>query len=453
MSSVLEILDDLPFLQLFIAFQILVTIFHLYLDFRQLHVLKSPKPPPVLAEHFNQDLYLKTQAYSLDKWYFGFWRGMYSLFESMIMLTYKVLPWIWMYSAILLHKHLPEPALAWLNAGSPVPGASRRFELAQTTVFVMILLASNMVTGLPWSLYSTFVIEEKHGFNKQTIGLFFTDMIKSVLLGSVMVPPIVVGITYILQIGGAWLALYLWGFMLALSLFFMTIYPTVIAPLFNKFETLPEGSLRSKIEQLASGLKFPLKKLFKVDGSKRSAHSNAYMYGFWKNKRIVLYDTLLNHCSEEQVVAVLAHELGHWKLGHTPVLFTVNQFVMLFSFSLFTFIRNSQGLLDSFGFSGMGQPAFISMVLFQFISSPLDEVIQFCQNLVSRTFEFQADGFAVSQGVGGHLREALLKLEEENKSAMNVDPLYSSFHYSHPPLAERLKAIDVGVSEQKKKDS
>ncbi|GAX86530.1 hypothetical protein CEUSTIGMA_g13937.t1, partial [Chlamydomonas eustigma] len=145
-------------------------------------------------------------------------------------------------------------------------------------------------------------------------------------------------------------------------------------------------------------------------------------YGFWKNKRIVLYDTLLNHCSEEQVVAVLAHELGHWKLGHTPVLFTVNQFVMLFSFSLFTFIRNSQ-------------------------------VIQFCQNLVSRTFEFQADGFAVSQGVGGHLREALLKLEEENKSAMNVDPLYSSFHYSHPPLAERLKAIDVGVSEQKKKDS
>jgi len=448
------VLDTLPYLELFVGFAIVVTFMHLYLDVRQLKAIKLPKPPPVLAEHFDDELYKKTQAYSLDKWWFGFAHGLYSFTENLAILLLRGLPWLWRVSGQVL-AHVPAALRPWLLLGADGKVDGRKEEIVHTILFVMLMMGMNLAFELPWSLYSTFVVEQRHGFNKQTLGLFFSDMLKSVLLGALLIPPVVAGITYILQISTPFLALYLWAFMLGLTLFFMTIYPTLIAPLFNKYETLPEGSLRSKIEALAGSLHFPLKKLFKVDGSKRSAHSNAYMYGFWGNKRIVLYDTLLTQCNEEQVVAVLAHELGHWKLRHTHVLFALGQSILLAQFSVFTFIRTCPHLFESFGFGGegVGYPAFISLVLFQYISSPMDEVIHYLQNLVSRTFEFQADSFAIKMGHGEQLRSALLRLEEENKSTMNVDSLYSAYHYSHPPLAERLKAIDSGVAARGKKAS
>ena len=157
------------------------------------------------------------------------------------MLYFQILPWLW--------NSLPQ----WF------PALEKWGEIPQTIAFVLLLSVISTVTGLPWSLYHTFVIEQKHGFNKQTLGVFFTDMIKGLVLGAVLVPPMVAGFTYILQHAGPWVPLYLWGFMLSISLIMMTIYPVLIAPLFNKFENLPEGSLRSKIEALAGSLKFPLK--------------------------------------------------------------------------------------------------------------------------------------------------------------------------------------------------
>ncbi|KAK0582328.1 hypothetical protein LWI29_024246 [Acer saccharum] len=181
------------------------------------------------------------------------------------------------------------------------------------------------------------------------------------------------------QKGGPYLAIYLWGFMLVLYLVMMTIYPILIAPLFNKFTPLPEGELKEKIENLASSQKFPLKKLYVVDGSTRSSHSNAYMYGFFKNKRIVLYDTLIQQCkNNEEIVAVIAHELGHWKLNHT---------------------------------------------MYSFIT-------------------LQADAFGKKLGYSSALRAGLVRLQEANLSTMNPDPWYSAYHYSHPPLIERLAALD-----------
>lgn len=267
-------------------------------------------------------------------------------------------------------------------------------------------------------------------------------MVKSIVLAIVIGPPIVSAIIFIVQKGGPYLAIYLWGFMFVLSIVMMTLYPVLIAPLFNKFTPLPEGELRTKIEELSSSLKFPLKKLFVVDGSTRSSHSNAYMYGFFNNKRIVLYDTLIQQCkNDKEVVAVIAHELGHWKLNHTMYSFIAVQILTFLQFGGYTLVRNSKDLFESFGFHGT-QPVLIGLIIFQHTVIPLQHLVNFALNLVSRSFEFQADAFAKNLGYASELKCGLVKLQEENLSAMNTDPWYSAYHYSHPPLVERLAALD-----------
>lgn len=223
---------------------------------------------------------------------------------------------------------------------------------------------------------------------------------------------------------------------------------TFLKPWMNSSATLP----RTQIEALAASLKFPLTKLFVVDGSRRSAHSNAYMYGFWKNKRIVLYDTLLEQASSAQVVAVLAHELGHWALRHTPRLLAAGQLQLLGQLALFTALRNSGALSASFGFDPRGAPPFVALMLFNQLSGPLDEALGCLNNWVTRRFEFQADAFGVAQGKGSDLKAALLVLDRENRSAPHTDSLYSAYHYSHPPLVERLRAIDAEMTQLEKKD-
>ncbi|MED6220346.1 CAAX prenyl protease 1, variant 2 [Stylosanthes scabra] len=347
-------------------------------------------------------------------------------------LYFRVLPWFWKKS-----EHLV--TLVGLNAEN---------EILHTLAFLAGVMIWSQITDLPFSLYSTFVIEARHGFNKQTIWLFFRDMIKGMLIAIVIGPPIVAAIIVIVQKGSPYLAIYLWGFMLVLSLVMMTIYPVLIAPLFNKFTPLPDGTLREKIEKLAASLKFPLKKLFVVDGSTRSSHSNAYMYGFFKNKRIVLYDTLIQQCkNDDEVVAVIAHELGHWKLNHTVYSFVAVQVLTLLQFGGYTLVRNSSDLFRSFGFDT--QPVLIGLIIFQHTVIPIQHLVSFGLNLVSRSFEFQADAFAKKLGYAAELRSGLVKLQEENLSAMNTDPWYSAYHYSHPPLVERLAALDKSDKKEK----
>jgi len=173
------------------------------------------------------------------------------------------------------------------------------------------------------------------------------------------------------------------------------------------------------------------------------------MYGFFSSKRIVLYDTLISQCNEDQVVAVLAHELGHWKLGHTPVLFVSGQLMLGAQLALFAVAKGAPGLHHSFGFAPGERPALAALVLFQLMTGPLDELLSLLSNMVSRAFEFQADRFGVGLGHGQQLKEALFVLDAENKGPPNVDVAYSTYHYSHPPLPERLRAIE---SEVKKKE-
>lgn len=408
-----------------VGFMILMYIFETYLDSRQHAALKLPNLPRTLEGVISQEKFEKSRAYSLDKSNFHFVHEFVTILMDSAILFFGILPWFWKKSGSFL-------LVAGLNAEN---------EILHTLAFLAGVTIWSQITDLPFSLYSTFVIEARHGFNKQTIWIFFRDLIKGMIIAIILAPPIVSAIIIIVQKGGPYLAIYLWAFMFVLSLVMMTIYPVLIAPLFNKFTPLPEGQLREKIEKLAASLKFPLKKLFVVDGSTRSSHSNAYMYGFFKNKRIVLYDTLINQCKDdEEIVAVLAHELGHWKLNHTMYSFIAVQILTLLQFGGYALVRNSTDLFRSFGFDT--QPVLIGLIIFQHTVIPLQHLVSFCLNLVSRSFEFQADAFAKKLGYSSPLRAALVKLQEENLSAMNTDPWYSAYHYSHPPLVERLDALD-----------
>lgn len=421
----------LPYLEAVLGFMLLMYILETYLDIRQHGALKLPKLPKQLDGVVSQEKFEKSKAYSLEKSHFRFVHEVVTTVMDITILYFGVLPWFWKKSGDFVSR-------MGLNSDN---------EIIHTLSFLSGFMVWSQIIDLPFSLYSTFVIETRHGFNKQTIWLFFRDMFKGICLSILLGPPIVAALIVIVQKGGPYLAIYLWVFIFVLSIVMMTLYPILIAPLFNKFTPLPDGELREKIEKLAASLKFPLKKLFVVDGSTRSSHSNAYMYGFFKNKRIVLYDTLIQQCKDvEEVVAVIGHELGHWKLNHTVFSFIAVQILTFLQFGGYTLVRNSKDLFQSFGFDT--QPVLIGLILFQHTVMPIQHLVSFGLNLVSRAFEFQADAFAKELGYGKSLRAGLIKLQEENLSAMNTDPWYSAYHYSHPPLVERLAALEVSGSKK-----
>ncbi|KAH0465831.1 hypothetical protein IEQ34_005934 [Dendrobium chrysotoxum] len=381
---------------------IFMYIFETYLDIRQYGALKLPSLPKQLEGVVSHEKFEKSKAYSLEKRfisslsYFHFIHEAVTIVMDTSILYFGVLPWFWKKSG---------------NFASHM-GLNSENEIIHTLSFLAGVMVWSQITDLPFSLYSTFVIEARHGFNKQTIWLFFRDLFKGICLSILLGPPIVAALIVIVQKGGPYLAIYLWAFMFVLSIVMMTIYPVLIAPLFNKF-------------------------------------TPAYMYGFFKNKRIVLYDTLIQQCkNEDEVVAVIAHELGHWKLNHTVFSFIAVQIITFLQFGGYTLVRNSKDLFQSFGFDT--QPVLIGLLIFQHTVIPIQHIVSFGLNLVSRAFEFQADAFAKKLGYGKLLRAGLIKLQEENLSTMNTDPWYSAYHYSHPPLVERLAALED--LESKKED-
>uniref|UniRef100_A0A8D0Y0H9 CAAX prenyl protease n=1 Tax=Sus scrofa TaxID=9823 RepID=A0A8D0Y0H9_PIG len=311
-----------------------------------------------------------------------------------------------------------------------------------------------------------------------TLGFFMKDAIKKFIVTQCILLPVSSLLLYIIKIGGDYFFIYAWLFTLVVSLVLVTIYADYIAPLFDKFTPLPEGKLKQEIEIMAKSIDFPLTKVYVVEGSKRSSHSNAYFYGFFKNKRIVLFDTLLEEysvlnkdiqeesgmeprndgegdseeikakvknkkqgCKNEEVLAVLGHELGHWKLGHTVKNIVISQVNSFLCFFLFAVLIGRKELFVAFGFYD-SQPTLIGLlIIFQFIFSPYNEVLSFCLTVLSRRFEFQADAFAKKLGKAKDLYSALIKLNKDNLGFPVSDWLFSMWHYSHPPLLERLQAL------------
>jgi len=285
------------------------------------------------------------------------------------------------------------------------------------------------------------VIEERHGFNKMTMRLYVEDWLKGQVLSIALGFPVMGIIIWVVRSGGPHFYIYAWITVAIITLVMMSIFPTIQA-WFNKFTPLEEGSLKTKIEDLCTKLSFPLTNLYVIDGSKRSSHSNAYMYGFWWNKRIVLFDTLISQTTNElDVVAVLGHELGHWKLNHTTKGLIISQVHMFFFFFTYGMVMNTSQMYTDFGFTS--QPVIIGLMLYSMLISPVEHVIGFLMNCLTRMHEYQADQFAKDLGYADNLCTGLVAIHKENKGDMNPDHLYSAYHHSHPTLLERLKALSA----------
>jgi STE24 endopeptidase len=305
--------------------------------------------------------------------------------------------------------------------------------------FGIIALASDIL-NIPFSLYDSFVIEKKYGFNKMSYRTFVTDHIKSWFIALLVGVPVLGLITWFYYRTGTGFWLYSWGLITLFSVFMNLFYSELIVPLFNKQTPLAAGSLREKIEAFAMKTGFRLRNIYVIDGSKRSTKANAYFSGFGPKKRIVLFDTLLKDLPEEQIVAVLAHEIGHYKKKHvilgllSSVLITG---LMLFLFSL---VVNNPMLSRAMG---VNDTSFhIGLVVFGILYSPLSLIIGLISNFISRKNEFQADKFAKENYQPHFLAEALKKLSVKNLSNMMPHPVYVFFHYSHPTLLKRLEKLE-----------
>ncbi|KAG7193552.1 uncharacterized protein KQ657_000621 [Scheffersomyces spartinae] len=414
--------------------------FESYLSYRQYQVLKRTQPPATLKLEISKKTFDKTQDYGRAKSRFGFISETINLVENLVFIKYDYLPKLWNVAGVLMSRM----SFILPKAFSGVITHSVFF-FGVNTIIASLL-------SIPVSYYQTFVLEEKYGFNKSTKKLFFTDLIKGQLLTIALGSPVLAGFLKILDSFGDSFIFYTMMFILGIQLLFMTIYPTVIQPLFNKFTPLEDGELKSAIEDLARKNKFPCTELYVVDGSKRSSHSNAYFTGLPWSKKIVIFDTLIEHSTTEEIVAVLGHEIGHWKLNHIAQMLVYTQAHLFIFFSLFRSFIHNKSLYESFGFKGI-YPTIIGFQLFSDIQAPFDTVSQFASHLLSRKNEFEADAFATEQGYAPDLARSLIKLSTENLSTVDADWLYASYTYSHPILSERLNALGYVSSEKVGKDA
>jgi len=292
------------------------------------------------------------------------------------------------------------------------------------------------LADLPLSLYRTFRIEARFGFNKMTPGLFLGDLAKQVLLAILFGAPLVLCVLWLMGRMGDYWWLYVWLTWMGFNLLVLAIYPTFIAPFFNKFSPLEDQALKARIEKLLAACDFQAKGLFVMDGSKRSSHGNAYFTGFGRNRRIVLFDTLLQRLDNDEIEAVLAHELGHFKLRHI-----IKRIALMFGLSL-GFLALLGWLIDNpWFYAGLGvstQSTAMALVLFFLVMPAFIFPFEPLFSLYSRKHEFEADDYAARHASAPHLAQALVKLYQDNAATLTPDPLYSSFHDSHPAAVQRV---------------
>ena len=413
---------SLVFTLLFAAALALGLLVRFYLASRQIrHVaLHRDKVPAAFTSTISLASHQKAADYTIAKSRFGM---LEMAFGAALLLGWTLLGGI-----DALNRALMNSGLA--DYGSLVP------QLALLAAFGLI----SGLLDLPFTLYTTFRLEERFGFNKMTFKLWLTDLVKSALVGLVVGLPIVALILWLMGSAGSWWWLWAWGVWMGFNLLVLVLFPTVIAPLFNKFKPLEDEALKARVTALMQRCGFAAKGLFVMDGSKRSAHANAYFTGFGAAKRVVFYDTLLKQLSPAEVDAVLAHELGHFKHKHI-----IKRIVLMFAMSLVGFALLGWLSSQVWFYTGLGvRPnmsgandalallLFLMVVpLFSFFVSPI-------MARLSRKHEFEADAYAVSQTDGRDLANALLKLYKDNASTLTPDPVFVKFYYSHPPASERL---------------
>ena len=307
-------------------------------------------------------------------------------------------------------------------------------------IFGASIFLIKLLIDVPFNIYTAFVIEERYGFNKTTPGLYATDFIKSLILSAFIGIPIYVGMLWFMAKAGDYWWLWCWCFIETIQALLLIIFPVWIAPLFNKFTPIEEGELKEKILSLSKKVGFPSQGIFIMDGSKRSQHSNAYFTGLGKKKRIVLFDTLVQQMKLPQILAVLAHEFGHFKLHHIKKIFIINSIVFLVSLYCLSHLFRLEIFYHGFGFSHSSNYA--ALVILGLSVSPLSFIVTPLFSMLSRRFEYKADEFAIKNLERPQaMPEVIAILTRENLMNINPHPWYSFFHYSHPTPVERINSI------------
>ena len=390
-------------------------IFEKYLDYLNTTTMSDVLPDEVKGI-YNEEKYKKQQAYQKENNRFEMISGSFSFALTLAMFLFYGFAFV--------------DSLAW--------GITANIIIAALFFFGLIMFASDLL-GIPFSVYDTFVIEEKYGFNKTTPKTFVFDTIKGWLLGALIGGGLLALIIFIYQKTQNMFWIYAWIVVTVFTIFMTMFYSNLIVPLFNKQTPLEEGELRNAIKSFADKVGFKLDNIFVINGSKRSTKANAYFTGFGAKKRIVLYDTLINEMEIDEIVAVLAHEIGHYKKKHVIqglVISLIQTGIVLFIFSLLIKSANLSKAL------GVETPNFhIGLVAFGILYSPVSFVLGIFMNMLSRKNEYQADAFAAQYFNPGSLASALKKLSVKNLSNLTPHKTYVFFHYSHPTLLQRLEHL------------
>jgi STE24 endopeptidase len=399
-----------------VAIIVLDFIFEQYLDYINTQTRTCDIPQQVKGI-YNIHKYRKSQLYKKANYIFGIYSSSFSFLLILLMLFLS--------------------GFAYID--TIVTGISNNI-LLQTVLYFAIIGFAADILNTPFEVYDTFVLEQRFGFNKTSPGLFIIDKIKGWLISALVGGGLLLLIVWLWSVTGKWFWIVAWGAITFFSVFFSMFYSSIIVPLFNKQTPLADGELKQAIEKFAYKVGFSLKNIYVIDGSKRSSKANAYFTGLGSKKRIVLYDTLIDEMTVDEIVAVLAHEMGHYKKKHIIsglVAGIAQTGLMLFVFSLFVSSPYLSGAL------GVDEPKFyVGLVAFTILYSPLSFFLGIAMNVLSRKNEYQADAFAAQHGLGKELSSALKKLAMNNLSNLTPHPLYVYFNYSHPPLAQRLSKIE-----------
>ncbi len=397
----------------------------LWLSTRQMRHVATHRDhvPAAFAGTVTLAAHQRAADYTLAKGRFGL---VSMAFGSLMLLGWTLLGGLDALNSLLLATVLP----AW---------GSMAYQLALLAAFAVI----GGLLELPLDAWSTFRIEQRFGFNRMSLRLWLADLAKGVAVGTLVGLPLAAVILWIMGASGGLWWLYAWITWVAFNLALLVLYPTVIAPMFNKFSPLPDEALKARVQALMQRCGFAAKGLFVMDGSKRSAHANAYFTGLGAAKRVVFFDTLLQRLSPSEVEAVLAHELGHFKHRHV-----LQRMVGIFGFSLaglalLGWLAGQSGFYAGLGVApNVGAPNdALALLLFLLALPPFTFFVSPLMAHFSRRHEFQADAYACRQADGAHLASALLKLHEDNAATLTPDPVYVRFYYSHPPASERLAAL------------
>lgn len=373
--------------------------------------------PLALQGIYEPEDYAKQQEYQKENSRFGFLSGSFSFVVMFVFLIFGGFGWL----DSILREHIHN-------------------EIGLGLVFLGTLMLASEIISLPFDYYATFSIEARFGFNKSTKKTFWIDQLKSLLLSIIIGGALLAVVIWLYSSLGQWAWIVAWAFMAVFSLFFSLFYSNLIVPLFNKQTPLEEGKLRSAIESFGDKAGFEINNIYVMDASKRSSKANAYFTGLGNKKRIVLYDTLINDLETDEIVAVLAHEIGHYKKKHTQkgiVISILSMGVMLFLLSFFLVNTPLAVAL------GAEQASFhLGLVAFSILFTPISMLLSLLSNRMSRKHEYQADHFAAKFGLSKPLISGLKKLSIKSLSNLNPDPLFVKVHYSHPTLLQRIEALE-----------